>query len=137
LQPTGNEVRAARVGKLRRRQGRARTETINAAGGARHKGAGLPMSHDLQVSDDEVLAVICVLGANARVETVRHALAERLSAQVSLASMVGRLQRLCDGGLVRVLAGRVAGDDQVRLTAVGVERLQALQREPLTPPTDF
>jgi Mn-dependent DtxR family transcriptional regulator len=95
------------------------------------------MSHDLQVSDDEVLAVICVLGANARVETVRHALAERLSAEVSLASTVGRLRRLREGGLVRVVARGGAEDDEVRLTAVGVERLRALQREPITPPTDF
>jgi phosphotransferase system HPr-like phosphotransfer protein len=95
------------------------------------------MSHDLQVSDDVVLAVICLLGANARVDTVRHALAERLTAEVSLASTAGRLRCLREAGLVRVVARGVAEDDQVRLTAVGVERLRALQREPLTPPTDF
>jgi DNA-binding PadR family transcriptional regulator len=87
-------------------------------------------------SDDEVLAVVCQLGAAANAASLQRALSARLSEDVDLGRVEERLERLRREGLVRVGHGRASDEMHLRLTAAGVERLQALQRQPLRPPTD-
>jgi hypothetical protein len=88
-----------------------------------------------EISDDEVLAIVCRLGRDARVDAVQSMLSERLRCAISTDNAVARLQRLRRAGLLRCFAGENLLVDTIRLTALGVERLQSLQREPLKPPT--
>jgi hypothetical protein len=83
-----------------------------------------------KLSDDDLLALISQLGRDACAAEMRDALTARTRAEVSLGYVDQRIERLLRGGLVRLVFARTLRDRCVRLTAVGVERLQALQREP-------
>jgi hypothetical protein len=94
-----------------------------------------------KVSDDELLALVCQLGERSDPEALRRALSVRTSVEAAAEYVAERIERLRRAGLVRFAhayrSGHSAGRQPfVRLTAAGVERLQALQREPLKPPSD-
>ena len=87
-------------------------------------------------SDDELLALVHQLQAAADLDTLRRALAARKQADpaaIDSRYVAERLERLRRAGLTCLVRGTPAPHDGVRLTAAGVERLQALQREPLSP----
>ena len=93
-----------------------------------------------KLSEDELLAIICQLGPEASDISVWRALSARLGRQISLDRVRGRLHRLNAAGLAAFSPRRYLGSrgesEPVRLTALGVERLQALQRAPLAPSID-
>jgi DNA-binding MarR family transcriptional regulator len=80
------------------------------------------------MSDEDVLAVICRLGAASDRERVRHAFAAGTFDPQDIDRCIDRLYR---SGLVRFQHGR-SHEPLLRLTALGIERLQALQRNPIT-----
>jgi hypothetical protein len=87
------------------------------------------------LSDDDLLAEICVLGHEASNVGLCSALAVRFGG-VTRHYVDERLERLQAARLVSCsppLKGRHPTVCSVRLTAAGVERLCALQREPLAP----
>lgn len=94
----------------------------------------------MTLSDDELLAIICQLGPAASDVAIWRALSAQLGRQTSLDRVRGRLHRLSAAGLAVFSPGRYLGQrgesEPVRLTALGVERLQALQRGPLSPSID-
>ena len=89
-----------------------------------------------KVSDDDLLAVVFQLGLRAGRASIRRALSARTGTRLRLDSIERHLRRLREAGLLRLAPGRAGDDLYVRLTAAGVERLQALQREPLKPATN-
>ena len=95
-----------------------------------------------KLSDDELLAIICQLGPEASNASVCDVLAARLGKQVSLEWVRDRLERLERARLLaysvsQELARRsFSSDTAVRLTALGVERLSALQHESVAPPSE-
>jgi len=88
-----------------------------------------------QISDDVILAVVCQLGAPAEARDVRRALNLQLHAEIDEHYLEERLRRLQQAGLVDFFQRRATNQWLVHLTAAGVERLQSLQREPVTPAT--
>ena len=91
-----------------------------------------------KLSDDHLLATISVLAGAASDASVREALTVRLGQEVGLAYVRERLRRLDAAHLVSFASRRAPpvaenSTQSVRLTATGVERLCALQREPLCP----
>jgi hypothetical protein len=102
-----------------------------------------PASHPRhpKVSDDELLALVCRLGDRSDPEALRRALSVRANVEAAAEYVTERIERLRRAGLVRFVHAHRRGHDAgwepiVRLTAAGVERLQALQREPLRPATE-
>ncbi len=94
----------------------------------------------MTLSDDELLATICQLGPEASDVSIWRALSAGSGRQISLDRVRGRLHRLNAAGLAAFAPRRYLGSrgdsEPVRLTALGVERLQALQRGPLAPSID-
>jgi hypothetical protein len=88
-----------------------------------------------KLSDDDLLATISVLAGAASDASVREALTVRLGQEVGLDYVRERLRRLNAAHLVSFGSRRAPAVPEkpatVRLTAAGVERLCALQREPL------
>jgi hypothetical protein len=84
------------------------------------------------VSDEDVLAVICRLGMKADVEHIQHALAAGTSDPQDIDRCIVRLRQ---AGFVRLFYAR-SNEPLVRLTALGLERLQALQHNPVAPRTN-
>jgi hypothetical protein len=94
-----------------------------------------------KLSDDHLLATISVLAGDASDVRVRKALTERLGQEIGLAYVRERLPRLNAAHLVSFTSWRAPADAEksaksVRLTAAGVQRLRALQREPLCPESE-
>jgi len=75
-------------------------------------------------SDEDVLAVICRLGTHADAKRIQHAFDATTIAPEDIDQSIGRLRR---AGLVRLFYTR-SHEPLLRLTALGVERLQGLQR---------
>ncbi len=94
----------------------------------------------MKLSDDELLAIICQLGPEASDVSIWRALSARSGRQISLERVRGRPHRLDAAGLAAFspccFLGSRGGSEPVRLTALGVERLRALQRGPLAPSID-
>ncbi len=94
-----------------------------------------------KLSDDDLLATISVLAGAASDASVREALTVRLGQEVGLDYVRERLQRLNAAHLVSFASRRVPAVSEkstksVRLTAAGVQRLCALQREPPYPESE-
>lgn len=87
-----------------------------------------------KLSDDEILAVVFLLGRNASDSTVWRWLNTRLGEEISLDYVGERLHRLSAADLISC-SPQPCSNMPVRLTAAGVERLRALEREPLAPRT--
>ena len=94
------------------------------------------MSRRPKLSDDELLALVCELGRGACTAVMHEALTARMRADISRAYIQERVDRLRGAGLLRCVYGVLPDEIAVRLTALGVERLRALQREPLAEPTN-
>jgi len=88
-----------------------------------------------KLSDDDLLATISVLAGAASDASVREVLTVRLGQEVGLDYVRERLRRLNAAHFVSFGSRRTSAVPEkpakVRLTAAGVERLCALQREPL------
>jgi hypothetical protein len=103
---------------------------------------GCPMSQSRpKLRDDDLLATISVLAGAASDVSVCKALTERLGQEVGLDYVRERLRRLDAAHLVSFASRRAAAVAEksaksVRLTAAGVQRLRALQREPLCPESE-
>lgn len=88
------------------------------------------------LSDDDLLALVSRLDGEACCAAVRKVLAARTHSDVSLDYVDERYENLRRAGLVRFVYSALAPERCLRLTAAGVDRLQALQREPLAPLTN-
>jgi hypothetical protein len=92
-----------------------------------------------QLSDDEFLAEIFLLGEEASNVALCKALERHAGVEVKRDYVDERLRRLRAAGLVTFApslgAWSLSAARPVRLTAHGVERLRALQREPVAPRT--
>jgi hypothetical protein len=93
-----------------------------------------------ELSDDELLAAIYMLDDQASCAGLCGALARDLGAEVGRDYVDERLHRLRAAGLVSFIPSVSATAPRpdvrsVRLTARGVERLSALNREPVAPRT--
>ena len=87
-------------------------------------------------SDDDLLAVVFQLGLRAAPASIRQALNARTGTRLRLDGLERRIRRLREAGLLQLAPGAAGDDLYVRLTAAGVERLQARQHDPLKPATD-
>ena len=88
------------------------------------------------LSDDEVLAAIFLLGDRASNVELYRALTRRFDVEIERDYVDERVRRLQRARLVTVAPSlRAPGVRWVRLTAHGVERLCALQLEPIAPKT--
>ena len=88
------------------------------------------------LSDDELLGLIFLLRERACTAEIQDEIARRAGGRPSERALHERVERLRQAQLVRFvyLPGR---SDCLRLTALGAERLQSLQGEPLHPPMGF
>ncbi len=86
-------------------------------------------------SDDDLLATVHQLGLRAAPAALCRTLSARSRRQLRPRDLTPRLERLSEEGVLRLAPGATANEAYVRLTAAGVERLQALQREPMKPAT--
>jgi hypothetical protein len=98
-------------------------------------------SHRPKLSDDDLLSTIFVLAGAASDASVCKALTDRLGQEIGLDYVYERLRRLDAAHLVSFASRRTPtvpenSTKSVRLTAAGVQRLCALQREPLCPETE-
>jgi hypothetical protein len=89
-----------------------------------------------KLSDDDLLSLVCQLGGEACSAALREVLAARTKADVSIDYVDERYESLRRAGLVRFVYSAPVPERRLRLTAAGVERLRALQREPVAPLTN-
>ena len=89
-----------------------------------------------KISDDHLLAAVCCLGFRADLGALQRAVSVRMDQDFRLEYIACRVQRLRDAGFLRFVPARIGDELYVRLTALGVERLQSLQREPVKPATE-
>ena len=95
-----------------------------------------------KLSNDDLLCIVSQLGVDATEMSIWRSLNARFGKQVSLAWLRKRLFDLNTVGLAIYLPsldralGSSGSDTKVRLTALGVERLEALQREHMGPPIE-
>jgi hypothetical protein len=92
--------------------------------------------HRPKLSDDALLAAVCVGGGSADATTVQHVLAKGLNQAPDLEYIDERLVRLHRAGLVSLVHSHGDKGPQVRLTHRGLFRLDALGHTPVSPPTD-
>ncbi len=87
----------------------------------------------MELSDDELLSIICQLASDASDVSIWRTLSARSGGQIGLDRVRAWLRRLNAAGLASFSPPLYVGSrdegNAVRLTALGVERLQALQRE--------
>jgi hypothetical protein len=86
-------------------------------------------------SDDLLLGCVCRLGRWADFDSIRVSLHESIGAEISRDYVEDRVQRLRCYGLLRVAYGR-GMRQHFALTAMGLERLHALESEAISPDSE-
>ena len=95
-----------------------------------------------KLSNDDLLCIISQQGAGSTELSVWRALNARFGREIDIDWVKERLSKLMAAGLAVYApslfraSGPSESDTKVQLTALGVERLCALQREPIAPPTE-
>ena len=76
------------------------------------------------VSDIELLSIICQLGRAGTETAIQHSINERIGRKVSLEWVRHRIDEIETAGLA--VARNIQGAPSIRLTALGVERLSGV-----------